>query len=78
MKLVGKWLSDVFQKDSFSGNGVTVTFTLTQTPHSEEAIEVYLDGLLESDYTVNLGTPSVTLTTAPANGQDIEVNYFKK
>lgn len=78
MKFSGKWIADIFTSDTFSGDGVTVTFNLVDTPHSEEAIEVYLNGLAETDYTVNLGTPSITFTTAPADAQSIEVSYVKK
>jgi hypothetical protein len=56
--------------DNFLGlaNGVTKTFTLSQTPASAAAISVYQDGLLlsgTSDYTFTPPT-TITITTAPA------------
>lgn len=78
--LVGKFIDDIFVQDSGAGNGATVTFTLSQTPHSISNVQVYLNGLkqeLTTDYSVSLAGPSVTFTTAPAIGQEININYIK-
>lgn len=59
-----------FGEDNFLQivNGVTKSFTLSQTPQSSSAVWVVLDGLLQSgtsDYSVS--GPVITMTTAPAS-----------
>lgn len=59
--------------DSFSGNGVRTTFTLSTTPANINLTTVNYDGvvLLKSDYT--LSGSNITLSNAPANGSNIEI-----
>ena len=79
-KLIAKYIDDIFVQDSGSGNGATVTFTLSETPHSITNVQVFLNGLkqtLTDDYSVSLAGPSVTFVTAPATGQEININYIK-
>lgn len=58
-----------------TGNGVTTAFSFSRIFYSEDHIEVYLDGVLQSSgYTVTgAGTTSgfVTFSVAPPNGTDI-------
>lgn len=57
--------------DTFTGDGTTKTFTLTETPTS--IVSVTVDGTETSAYTA-AGT-AVTLTTAPATGSETVVTY---
>ena len=60
-------------------NGSNMDFVLAFTPTATKAVFVYLDGLLipQTLYSVNLGTKTVTFTTAPANGQKVYIVYNK-
>lgn len=61
--------------DPFTGDGSTVNFTLSATPASAAAVDVYLDGVHQkptTDYTVS-GT-TLTFITAPLNGVAILAN----
>lgn len=57
-------------------NGSNVTFTLSQTPHESDGVNVYIDGLKQR-YTTDYSVSGVTITmvTAPAVAQTIYVEY---
>lgn len=59
--------------NEFTGNGSVTDFTLTLAPMNENNTLVYLDGVYQhkSEYSVS-GT-TLSFSTAPANGDDIEV-----
>lgn len=60
-----------FTSNSFSGNGVTVNFTLSTTPASVASLFVFVSGVAQrptTDYTF-LGT-TLTFTSAPPLGTD--------
>ena len=59
------------KKDSFTGDGATVDFTLSDTP--TEVTEVKVDGTATTAYTVSGNV--ITFDNAPANGKAIEVSY---
>lgn len=63
-------------KDTFTGTGVQTTFNLTATPSSTDAVQVVINGMvqLESVYTVS--GSSIIFSTAPFNGQKIEVTTY--
>lgn len=65
--------SGVATVDSFTGNGVQTTFTLSSAPSNINLTTVNYDGviLLKSDYT--LSGANVTLSNAPANGSKLEI-----
>lgn len=58
------------------GNGATTLFTLASEPSSDDALEVFVNGLiyeLTADYTIS--ADEVTFTTAPVTGQRITFRY---
>lgn len=55
-------------------NGTNKDFVVTNTPKTNSLI-VYLDKILETAYTFNVGTKTITFTTAPGVGQDVYVTY---
>ena len=59
--------------NEFTGDGSTTAFTLTLAPMNENNTLVYLDGVYQhkSEYSVS-GT-TLTFSTAPGSGDDIEV-----
>ena len=59
--------------DSFTGDGSTVAYTLTVTPASLDAVDVYISGLRQNKSTLSLSTNTLTFSTAPPNGASIEV-----
>lgn len=78
--LTGKYIDNVFESDSGSGNGATVAFVLSNTPHSQTNVKVFVNGIrqqLTTDYSVTLATKTITFVTAPANGQSIDIDYIK-
>lgn len=80
-KVLGEFLSDIFEVDTASGNSSTTVFNLSGKLHSQDSLSVYIDGLkrrITTDYTVNVGTSQVTFVVAPATAQNIEFCYTKK
>jgi len=78
MKLTGKYIDDIFVIDSGAGDGSTALFNLTEAPHSANQIDVYLNGILTTEYSVNVVAQTITFTGAPALAQDIDIKYIKK
>lgn len=60
-------------------DGVNKTFTLSQTPLSNKAVSVYLDGLLVPQLAIPSGCSvsgtTVLFVTAPQNGQSVYTVY---
>lgn len=59
--------------DTFSGNGSTVSFTLSVVPVSKEFISVNIDGILQQKTAYTLTSNILTLTGTPISGAVIEV-----
>jgi hypothetical protein len=62
--------------DTFTGDGSTVNFTLTTTPANADAIDVYIDSVIQPTpeiYTVSGNT--LNFLFVPLNGQEIYVKY---
>jgi len=64
-----------------TGDGSTKTFTLSKQPVASGFLKVYVNGVFRNPtvtpppYTVDWATGTVTFTTAPADGADIEFHY---
>ena len=61
-------------KDSFTGDGSTVAFTMCQSPVAEENIRVFVGNIHQNPgvaYTVS--TTTITFSSIPPLGQNIEV-----
>lgn len=76
-----KDLARFWLKETPSGtiDGANTSFTLSQTPVENDAVELTLDGLdLEPgvDYTIS-GT-SITMTDPPVVGQILRASYIQK
>lgn len=67
--------STIPDPDIFSGDGADTTFTLSRDPGSSNAVEVYISGVHQTDYTV-AGT-TLTFGTAPPLGTNNIVVDFK-
>ena len=63
--------------NSFTGNGSTTAYTLTQNPGHENNTMVYLNGVYQEKDTYSVVGTTLTFATAPANGESIEIMYFK-
>ena len=80
MKLLGKWIANIFLQEVPTGtvNGVNAVFTMSQVPHSLNCVSVYVNGLIlrqGTDY--NISNKTITLTSAPDEGSDVYVTYIK-
>jgi hypothetical protein len=67
-----------FTVDTFTGNGSTTSYTLTDTPYSANSIIVTVDGILQTA-TTNYSVSGTTLsfgTDAPASGAAITVLHL--
>ena len=62
--------------NSFSGNGSTTAFTLTQNPASENNTQVFIDGVYQRKDSYSVSGTTLTFDAAPANGTAIEVMMF--
>jgi hypothetical protein len=63
-------------KDTFTADGLTVNYTLTQTPTNANAIQVFVGNVHQNPnvaYTVSSST--LTFNIAPPNTQTIEVYH---
>lgn len=59
----------------FYGDGSTVNFTLNETPGQVEAIDVYVNSVLQHDDVFSLSGAVITFSTTPAMGDEIYVKY---
>ncbi len=66
-----------FTTDTFTGNGSTTAFTLSESPTNTNSLMVFVDGILQKAST-NYGVSGTTLTftSAPANSAEIEVKHL--
>uniref|UniRef100_UPI00259B5D28 beta strand repeat-containing protein n=1 Tax=uncultured Polaribacter sp. TaxID=174711 RepID=UPI00259B5D28 len=65
--------NDTLFLDNFTGNGTLTDYTLSTTPASENAIDVYLNGIYQNKDTFTLSGNTLTFSTAPTSGTAIEV-----
>ena len=62
--------------DTFTGDGSTVNFTLSQAPTSKNFTLVTTGGVVQQKSTYSLLGTTITFSTAPANTAPIEVMTF--
>ena len=62
--------------NSFTGNGSTTAFTLTQNPASENNTQIFIDGVYQRKDSYSVSSTTLTFDSAPANGTAIEVMMF--
>ena len=74
--------ADTVHTNTFTGDGSTIVFALSQTPASASELDIFIGGqrlLLTSEdgstinYSVDGSTTAVTLSTAPASGTQIKI-----
>ena len=65
--------NDTLYVDNFNGTGSQVDYTLSTSPASENAIDVYINGLYQQKDTFSLSGSTLTFSAAPPNGSTIEV-----
>ena len=59
--------------DDFIGDGATVSFTLSASPSTKNATNVYIDGVYQSKDNYEVGASTLTFSTAPPLNSAIEV-----
>ena len=78
--------ADTVHTNTFTGDGSTVTFALSQAPSSASELDIFIGGqrlLLTSEdgstinYSVDGSTTAVTLSTAPASGTQVKILHKK-
>lgn len=60
---------------NFTGNGSAVAFTLASSPASENATNVFINGVYQQKNTYSLAGAVLTFSEAPPSTSLIEVNY---
>ena len=72
-----KFAPSVFEVDTFTGNGTTTVFTLSQSVLDAKHLLVNVAGVLQTPTTSYTATGnSLTFLAAPANGAAIVVRYY--
>jgi hypothetical protein len=61
---------------NFVGTGSQVTFTLPSAPISENATNVFINGVYQQKNTYSVSTTTLTFSEAPPLTSTIEVMYF--
>lgn len=61
--------------DTFTGDGSTTGFTLTHTPGTKHAIDVYLAGVWQHKSTFSISGTTLTFDVAPPDQVEIAVEY---
>ena len=65
--------ASVMYKDTFTGNGSTTAFTLANALNDEVQSNIYIDGVYQSKSTYSVSGTTITFSTAPLSGHEIEV-----
>jgi hypothetical protein len=78
--------ADTVYTNTFTGDGSTATFALSQTPSSASELDIFIGGqrlLLTSEdgstinYSVDGSTTAVTLSSVPASGTQVKILHKK-
>src|SRR6056300_1039031 len=64
------------EKNILAGDGSTVAFTVSSSIVSENNTQIYIDGVYQSKDNYSTSGSTVTFTTAPPNGAEIEIIHF--
>ena len=64
------------EKNILTGNGSATAFTVSSTIASENNTQIYIDGVYQSKDNYSTSGTTVTFSTAPPNGAEIEVIHF--
>jgi len=64
--------------DTFTGNGSTTAFAGSMSISDENNTQIYIDGVYQSKSNYSASGSTVTFSTAPPNGSDIELVHFKE
>ena len=64
--------------ETFTGNGSTTAFVGGLTISDENNTQIYIDGVYQSKSNYSTSGSTVTFSTAPPNGSDIELVHFKE
>jgi hypothetical protein len=64
--------------DTFTGNGSTTAFIGSMSISDENNTQIYIDGVYQSKSNYSASGSTVTFSTAPPNGSDIELVHFKE
>lgn len=66
-----------FTVDSFTGDGSTTGFTLTETPPNANSVFVSIDGVVQKPTTnYSISGTTITFTSAPASSAEIECRHL--
>jgi hypothetical protein len=65
--------ASVMYKDTFTGDGSTTGFSLANALNDEVQSNIYIDGVYQSKSTYSVSGTTLTFSTAPASGHEIEV-----
>tara|TARA_B100001094_G_scaffold59835_1_gene55272 strand:+ start:16331 stop:17623 length:1293 start_codon:yes stop_codon:yes gene_type:complete len=66
----------VLNIDTFTGNGSTTAFTLTDTITAKEFLQISIDGVMQAVATYSVSGTTLTFTEAPPLNSGIEVRKF--
>lgn len=64
------------EKNILTGDGSTVTFSVSSSIVSENNTQVYIDGVYQSKDNYSTSGSNITFSTAPPNAAEIEVIHF--
>lgn len=79
-KIADKWLqnpgstTEVSEVPTGTINGINQNFVISQDPIGG-SLKVFLDGLLDTDFTYDGPSKTITMITAPEIGQQIRAVY---
>ena len=80
-KLKDKWIENpggatpVEEVPTGTVDGANTDFVISQSPLSTAHLEVYLDGIKETNFSYNDVNKTITFSTAPELGQDVLARY---
>lgn len=72
--IVGQGVSSLTPQN-FTGDGVTVAFTLSAAPNSENSTFVYVNGVYQQKNTYSVSGTTLTFSQAPPTTSTIEVMF---
>ena len=58
-------------------DGTRTAFTITSAPENENDLQVYIDGVYQSKDNFSVSSTTVTFTTAPPSGSEVEFIHIK-